>query len=120
MCIRIICSNHEHEFDMSFPLEQQIADASEVVVSYDPEDPKIPSFVGQIELMVKNGIPCGAEIKVDPKNTLGGFKLERRLGKLKAALDTNEFIKKLSTFHYDADHKLGELSKLCLGETDER
>jgi hypothetical protein len=120
MCIKIICSDHEHEFDMAMPLEQQIVGAKEVVVSYDPEDPKIPSFVGQIETMVKNGNSCGAEIKVDAKDTFSGMKLKRYLGTLKIALDTNEFIKKLSTFHYDADHKLGELSKMCLGETDER
>jgi hypothetical protein len=105
---------------MSTSLEQQIVGAKEVIVSYDPEDPKIPSFVGQIELMVKNGISCDAEIKVDAKDTFSGMKLKRYLGRLKTALDTNEFIKKLSTFHYDADHKLGELSKMCLGETDER
>lgn len=120
MCVKIICSDHEHEFDMSAPLEQQLASAKEVVVSYDPEDPKIPSFVGQIEMMVKNGSSCGAEIRVDAKDTFSGMKLKRYMGRLKTALDTNEFIKKLSTFHYDADHKLGELSKMCLGDADER
>src|ERR1700677_4334470 len=120
MCVKIICSDHEHEFDMSAPLEPQLVSAKEVVVSYDPEDPKIDSFVGQIELMVKNGIGCQAEIKVNARDTFSGMKLKKYLGKLKTELDTNEFIKKLSTFHYEADHKLGELSKMCLGETDER
>lgn len=116
MCIKIISSEKVQEFDGSIPLENQIENAEEIIVSYDPTDLKIASFVGQMELMVKNGTTCKAEIKVNTNNCLNGMVLERYIEKLKKNLDINELAKKLSTFHYDADHKLGELSEICKGK----
>jgi len=120
MCIKIICSDHEHEFDMAMPLEQQIVGANEIVVSYDPADPKIPSFIGQMEMMVKNGISCRPEIHVDVKDSLDGCRLRTKIKRLKYNLDVNEAIKKLTIFHAETDSKIREIAERCLiGKTDE-
>lgn len=118
MCIKII-GTEEQEFNPSQPLEHQAQGATEIIVSYDPLDPKIDSFVNQMERIVKYGISCSADIKVNTNNYLSGIKLERKLEKLKKALDTNELIRRVSAFHYDVDTKLNEISKMCLGESDE-
>ncbi len=119
MCIKII-GTEEQEFNPSEPLEEQIAGAKEIVVSYDPVDPKISSFVGQIELMVKNGVSLPADITVKTNNYLNGRKLERKLESLKRKLDVNEVVKGLTNFHAETDRKLSEISEMCLGKIDER
>src|ERR1035437_248297 len=103
MCIKIIGIESSLEFNPSEPLENQVVGAQEIVVSYDPYDLKIPSFVGQVELMIKNGVSCTADIKVNPNNCLEGLKLERYLGKLKLKLEVNEVVKSVCRFHNDAD-----------------
>ena len=119
MCIKIICSDHEHEFDMSFPLEEQVSGANEILVSYDPLDPKIGHFVGEVERLIKNGISCNVDIKVDSNNTLDGIRLERKLENLAKKLEVNEVIKRFTKFHAEVDCKLGEISKICLGKMNE-
>lgn len=119
MCIKII-GNQEQEFDVTAPLENQIIGAKEILVSYDPTDPKIDSFLDQMEEMIQKGIDCKAEIKVKTNNYLNGLKLERAVEKLKRKLNVNEIVKGLSTFHYETNRKLDELSKLCMEKTDER
>ena len=120
MCVKIICSDHEHEFDTSLPLEQQIVGANEIVVSYDPIDPKIPSLVVQMEAMIKNGISCNVEIKVNANNYLSGIKLERTIEGIKKKLDINELAKNLTRFHAEADRKLREISGICMENVDEQ
>lgn len=119
MCVKIICTDHEHEFNPSEPLENQIMGAKEIVLNYDPYDLKIGSFVEQIESMVKNGISCKVDIKVNANNLLDGIKLERQLEKLKLKLDINEVTKGLTTFHSDIDRRLGEIQEICLGKMNE-
>jgi hypothetical protein len=113
MCIKIICSDHEHEFSASNPLEQQLVGAKEVIVSYDPIDPKIESFVNEMQRFCDNGISCDVFISVKSNNHLNGFKLERKIEKLKRKLDFNEVTKKLVKFQAEADRKLKELSEMC-------
>ena len=120
MCIKIIGPECEKEFDGTEPLENQVAGAEKIVVSYDPLDIRICSFEGQLELMAKNGIDCSAEIEVKSNDYLEGMKLERRLAKLKKCLNTNVVIKELTKFHASADRKLNELADMCLGRNDER
>jgi hypothetical protein len=98
------------------PLESQIAEAKEIVVSYDPTDPKIDSFVNGIEKMVKNGITCLANIRVNTNNSLNGIRLERKLEKIQKKFLVNEAVKGLAKFQSEADRKLSEISKICLGE----
>lgn len=120
MCVKIICSDHEHEFNVSIPLELQVLGATEIVVSYDPLDPKIDSFVNEVERMIKAGISCNVDIKVKANNLLLGIKLERQMGKLKEKLDVNEVIKELCRSHSYACNRLDELSgMLSLEKTDE-
>jgi hypothetical protein len=119
MCVKIICSDHEHEFNTLMPLEQQVLGATEIVVSYDPLDPKIDSFVSEVERMVKTGISCNVDIKVNSNNCLNGLKLERRLEKLKVRLDVNEVVKGLTAFHATTDQKLSEMLQVCLERINE-
>lgn len=119
MCIRIICKDHEHEFNPTEPLENQVIGAHKILINYDPTDLKIPSFEDQIELMVKNGASCKAEIEVNTNNDLDGIRLERRIEKLKLALDVNEAVKKLTLLQADTDRRLSEMSNMCIGKIDE-
>ena len=116
MCIKIICSDHEHEFDTSFPLEAQIVGAKEILIDFDPLDEKIDFFVDKIEKMAYNGASCQVNIKVNPNNCLDGIRLERIVDGIKRKLDVNEVIKSLTTFHAETDSKLRELSEICTGK----
>lgn len=120
MCVKIISPENERELNMAKPFSEQIANASEIVVDFDPADPKIDFFLVQIESMVKRGIACKADIRVNVNNHLSGLRYERRIESLKRKLDINEVIKGVCHMAADADRKLGELSRLCLGNTDER
>ena len=120
MCIKIIHSGDEQEFNQFEPLEQQTIGAKEVLVNYDPVDPKIDQFVDEMERFCKTGISCEFDIKVNPNNNLDGFKLRRKLQKIKYQLDVNEAIKKLTTIHAETDKKILEIAEMCmLGETNE-
>lgn len=115
MCIKIICSDHEHEFDPSLSLESQIIGANEVVVHYEPSEyHKIDSFVDQIEAMAQNGVSCNVDITVSPNNYLDGIKLERIVENIKRKLDVNEVVKGLTAFHAEADRKLCEIAEMCV------
>lgn len=120
MCIKIIKSEAEQEFDMSEPLEYQIRDAKEIIVSYDPVDPRINSFMDEMERFCANGISCNVAIKVKSNNYMNGIKLERKLETLKRKLDVNEVVKGLTRFHAEADKKLRELHEMCLEKINER
>src|ERR1700677_5236594 len=108
MCVKIIGSQ-ELECDPNEPLELQVSDAKEVIVNYDPIDPKIDYFVEEIERFVKNGISFTADIKFNPNNSLNGIRLERKLEKLKIKLGVNEIVKSLSNSHNYTDKKLCEI-----------
>lgn len=119
MCIRIVSDIDQKEFDPTQPLEMQVYNATEIFVSYDPDDKKIPTFVDQLDTMVKSGISFKADIKVDSKNNLHGIILERHLEHLKEQLEINEVIKGISNIHATADQKLGELYNMCNGKVNE-
>lgn len=118
MCIKIIHEQTALEFNMSEPLEPQIAEAKEIIVTYDPVDPKIDSFVDGIENMIKNGFSCLATITVNANNTLNGFRLERKLERLQKKLFINEAMRGLTKFQSETDRKLSEISTICLGKTN--
>ena len=120
MCIKIICSDHEHEFSISKPLEIQMEGAKEILVSYDPVDPKIDCFVGEMERLCASGISCNVEIKVESNNYLNGIKLERKLENLKRKLSVNEVVKGLTKFHADVDKRLRELQDMCSEKINEQ
>jgi hypothetical protein len=122
MCIKIIRSDDWLEFNPKEPLEKQIVGAKEIVVNYDPKDPLLVNtdyLYTQMVKMYKNGISCNVDFRVNANNNLNGIKFERKIEKLKQALDTNEVLKKLTTFHANADKKLAELSEICLRKINE-
>jgi hypothetical protein len=120
MCVKIICNDHEHEFNPLMPLEDQFVGAKEVIVNYDPVDTKIDSFLDEVERLCRTGISCNVDIKVNANNYLNGIKLERHIEKLKLKLDVNEVVKGLTKFHSETDKKLVEIQEICLGRLDER
>lgn len=120
MCIKIIKSDDEQEFSMSEPLENQMDGADEILVSYDPVDPKIDRFLGEVKRLCDNGISCNVQIKVESNNYLNGIKLERELEKLKRKLDVNEVVKGLTKFHADVDKRLRELHEMCVEKINEQ
>jgi hypothetical protein len=118
MCIKII-GNEEIEFNIDKPLVRQIEGATKIQVNYDPLDPKIASFLKQIEIMAVMGQGFSGDIHVNPNNRLDGLKFERRVEKIKKALNINEVIKGLARLHSNTDNRLSELSELCLGRSNE-
>ena len=116
MCIRIVRHKEESSYDPTIPLEQQVRGAKHVVVDYDPNDSHMKGFMDEIERIVKNGISCQMNIKVNAKNTLDGFRFERRINKITKDLDINEVIKSLVMIHAQTDDKLKEISEMCLME----
>lgn len=118
MCIKII-GDTEQEFDPKCPLENQVLGAKEIIVDYDPCDLKLMSFVGQMELMVKNGVSLNADIKFNANNNLDGIRLERYIDKLKIGFETNEIFRKLSILYSTTDKKLSEMSEICIGKANE-
>jgi hypothetical protein len=122
MCIKIICSDHEHEFDPKKPLEEQIVGAKSISVNYDPTDPLVENIDHLRNEMVRlytRGDSFNVDIEVNANNTLNGIKIERRFEKLKRAFDTNELIKNLTTYHSKAEEKLCELSNMCMEKINE-
>lgn len=119
MCVKIVKPESEQEFDMLVPLETQVEGAKEIQVHYDPTDPKIESFVANMERLVGTGATYSFEIKVDPSNDLDGYRLERKLEKIKFGFELNEVIKGLALFHTNADSRLCEIGRLCAGKHNE-
>jgi hypothetical protein len=116
MCITIVRSHEEVEFEPSQPLEYQVRGAKQVVISYDPDDNGIRSFMEQMDRIVKTGVSCQMNIKVNNNSYLNGQKLDRQLKKLSVDLDVNEVVKVLVNNHLETDRKLNEISEMCLKE----
>ena len=119
MCVKIICNDHEHEFDPSEPLEKQIVGAKELFVSYSPIDPKIPFLLKELDRLCSNGISCNVSFKFKANNNLEGFRTERRLEKIKQNFEINELVKSLSNMYIKTDKQLEEISDSLLGKVNE-
>jgi hypothetical protein len=120
MCVKIIKTEKISSFNPSIPLEFQLEGAKEVLVNYEPHDYQIQEFMDQVERIVKSGINCPIDIRVNTNNTLNGMRLERVLTKISKELHINEAIHSLVKMQAYADAKLCELSGICLGKTNER
>lgn len=115
MCIKIISSESEFEFNPHISLESQAYNAKEILIKYEPlESEKIQTFLNQLENMVKTGVSFSADIKVTTNNLLDGIRLDRKVEQLKQKLEVNEVIKNISFLHENTDKKLKEISKTCL------
>lgn len=114
MCIRIIRSHEEVEFEPTEPLEYQVRGAKEVVISYDPKDNRIQSFMDQMDRIVKSGVGCQMNIRVNSNHTLNSYRFERQIAQASYDLDLNKAIKILVNAHNETDKKLSEMQQLCL------
>lgn len=119
MCVKIIGPENEYEFDPSQPLEEQIKDAKEVFVSYNPKDSKIPSFIRELDKLCINGTSCKLSFKFKANNNLEGFRMERQLEKIRQNFEVNEIVRSLVTMYTNTDKKLEEISNGLLGKVNE-
>ncbi len=116
MCIKIIRSHETVEFEPLELLEQQIGGAKQVVIDYDPDDSRIQCFMEQMDRIVKTGVGCQINIKVNNNKHLNGIKLDRQLKKFSVDLDVNEVVKTLVNNYSETDKRLSEIQEMCLKE----
>ena len=114
MCIKIVRSHDQFEFDPSEPLEYQIKGAKQVVIDYSPDDSRIQSFIDQMDRIVKNGVGCQMNIKVNPNNSLKAYQFERRVAEASRNLEVNEAISMLVRNQSETDKKLHDMQQMCL------
>lgn len=120
MCIKILRSHGEFEFEPTEPLEYQIRGAKQVVIDYDPSDSRIECFMAEMDRIVKTGVSCQMNIKVNSNNYIKGHQFKKKIEDASKKLDLNEVVKIIVNTHADADRKLSEMSEMCLGRIDER
>lgn len=114
MCIKIVRSHDQFEFDPSKPLEYQVKGAREVVIDYNPDDSRIQSFIDQMDRIVKNGVGCQMNIKVNSNNSLKSYQFERRIAEASRNIEVNEAISMLVRNQLETDNKLQDMQQLCL------
>jgi hypothetical protein len=114
MCVKIIGTHEEKEFDPELPLEQQVKGSKQVVISYKADDSRLDAFMSQMDRIIKTGIGCQMNIRFDSNHSLAGYQFERELKKTSENLDINDAVRMLVEKHYVADKKLSELEQLCL------
>lgn len=114
MCIKIVRSHEEVEFEPTEPLEYQVRGAKQVVINYDPSSEQIRSFIEQMERIVKTGVGCQMNIKVNSNNSLSGYRFERQMSEASKNLDLNEAVRSLVNTYSETDKKLHEMQQICL------
>jgi hypothetical protein len=113
MCIKILNCNSEIKYDSSVPLENQLKNSEKVVINFDPKDPDMDVFLGEMERLVKTGISCNVSLDVKHNNYVGGAKAKKQIKRLRKDLDLNEAIKLLVTIQSELDKKLENISTIC-------
>jgi hypothetical protein len=113
MCIKIVNSLQEVKYDANVPLENQICSSDRIVVNYEPKDPDIDTFLGEMERLCRSGISANVNVEVTHNNNLKGARTRNQLKRLMKDLNVNEAIKLLATLHHTADRYLGELADYC-------
>ena len=114
MCIKIVRTHEENEFDPKLPLEYQVKGARQVIIDYAPDDDRIQAFMDQMSRIVRTGVSCQMNIQVKSNNLLKGYQFERQMAKASSDLDLNEAIAMLVDTHSATDKKLCELQQMCL------
>jgi hypothetical protein len=109
MCIKI----DQLKYDTKRPLEDQLRNSEKVVINYDPKDPDMDHFLGEMERLVKTGISCNVSLDIAHNNFLKGAKAKKQIKRLKKDLDLNEAIKLLVNIHSELDKQLEKISSLC-------
>lgn len=114
MCIKIVRSKKEVSYDMNIPLEDQIKGCKQVVVNYEPKDPAMDKFIGEVERLCKKGISTKLNIEFNHNNFLLGAKTGKQLAKLAKQLELNEVIKFMVNSYAESDKKLEEIANYCM------
>lgn len=118
MCIKIVRTTEEFEFDPGQPLEQQVRGAKKVIIDYNPNDSRIDSFMDQIQRIIRTGTGCSMNIQVNPNNSLAGLRFERQLELFNRDLEINEVVSSLTQMHNNVYKKLSEIYDMCRGEAE--
>ena len=113
MCIKILNCNSSLSYDSSKPLEDQLKNADEVVIKYDPKDPDMDRFIEEMERLAKTGISCNVSLDVAHNNNIKGAKAKKQIKRLRKDLDLNEAIKILVNIHSELDKQLEAISLFC-------
>lgn len=114
MCVKIITTKKEVEYDAGRPLEDQLGRSNKIIIDYHPEDSSIDKFVSEVERICKTGISCNMNIEVSTNNILKGAKVKRKVNELQADLKVNDLVKLMTVIQSDADKRLEEIANFCL------
>lgn len=112
MCIKIIGAE-ETKYDMSKPLEEQLAGSKQVIINYDQNDPSIEKFVGEVERICTAGVNCELNVTVHTNSHIKGAKVKRQAKELEFQIKLNNLIKFMALSQHAADKKLEEIAGLC-------
>lgn len=115
MCVKIINASHETKYDASRPLEDQIKNAQQIIVNYEPKDASIDLFLKEIERFIKTGIETNLNIKVIHNNHIFGYKLKNKMKRATNDISLNEIIKLMVLKHSNIDKKLEDMVNVCNG-----
>ena len=113
MCIKILNSQSSLKYDSSKSLEEQLKDAQEVVIDYDPKDPDMDRFLEEMEKLAQTGINCGVSLELIHNNFIKGIKARKQINRIRKDLDVNEAIKFLVNIHSEFDKQLEAISVFC-------
>jgi hypothetical protein len=114
MCIRIVNSNSENQYDTDVPLENQLTEFSHIRIEYEPKDPSLNRFLSEMQRLCKIGISTNVSVNFLHNNHLSGIKAKRQITKLAEDLNVNQAIKLLTKLQANTDRKLREMSEFCL------
>lgn len=104
------------KYDMTKPLEPQIAGCEEVVINYEPNDIALDKFLQEMDKCAKTGIDFNFSIKCIHNNYLNGKKTEKIANKIVGDMNVNELMKLLVLNHANTDQKLEDMIKICKGK----
>ena len=116
MCVKLVTSEKQVEFDTQKPLESQMKGLQKVVINYAPFDEQIKKFIQEIERFSNSGISFSFDVEVNHNSKLTGFKTQGKLDKTKSDITFNEIIKLIDLTHQCADRKMSELVNYCIGK----
>jgi cell fate (sporulation/competence/biofilm development) regulator YlbF (YheA/YmcA/DUF963 family) len=113
MCIKILQCNASLPYDATKPLDEQLKNAKEVVIDYDPKDQDLEHFLQEMERLVKTGVSVNCDVSVDYNSSIRGMRAKKQVKRIKKDLDLNEAIKILVNIHSELDKQLEAISVFC-------
>lgn len=113
MCIKIINSGSEVNYDSTIPLEEQIKSSKKIVVNYEQKDPDVDKFLSEIERICNTGVSTKFSVEIVHNNYIKGAKAGKQVKRLMKDLKVNEAIKLLVNLQSMTDRGLEELALYC-------